>query len=371
MNVCVFCNVYHPRTSGVATVIDTIAIGLVETVRFTICPAFANPQPSPLGHGAQLRGSPELKLFSKVLAPLFGAYLPLTTACISGGHGLADYDLLHCHTLWPNSVFPLLRHVHRIPCVLTPHNGVAFLRLHGWGRPYQALARRALLAATRVVALSPAEEREILAFAPGARTTIIPNGIDIPVEGEARPMPEDGAPVHILFVGTVSVKKGVRELMEAARRIEAERPGATVFTFVGRVEEEFRGDPPANVQLAGFRSPEELPTFYRQADLLALPSYTEGMPMVILEAMAQGLPVVATPVGGIPCLVEDGVTGFLVPTGDAVTLAQRIMALVGDPALTCKMGQASRRRYAAQFTGTAMSGRYLDLYRSLARHRNV
>ena len=98
----------------------------------------------------------------------------------------------------------------------------------------------------------------------------------------------------------------------------------------------------SNVSWAGFLAGEQKASAYAQADVFVLPSYAEGLPMALLEAMAWGLPAICTPVGSIPKQVHDGVEGFLVQPGDVAHLARAIERIVGDDALRARMAVAAR-----------------------------
>ncbi len=115
--------------------------------------------------------------------------------------------------------------------------------------------------------------------------------------------------------------------------------------------------------LAGFRS--DLDKFYPHLDLLVLPSYTEGLPNVVLEAFAAGVPVVATAVGGTPEAVEDGVNGYLVPPGDATALAGRISDMLANPARRREMGARGRENVRQVFSFAQQAREYLQLFESL------
>ena len=104
-------------------------------------------------------------------------------------------------------------------------------------------------------------------------------------------------------------------------------------------------------------------------DIFVLPSLREALPIAVMEAMAMGLPVVATRVGGIPEVVEDGMTGCLVPPGDEAALAAALGRLVADPALAARLGAAGRARVQAQFTVEQMVRRVEHLYDELARRK--
>ncbi len=105
------------------------------------------------------------------------------------------------------------------------------------------------------------------------------------------------------------------------------------------------------------------------ARIYLLPSYNEGLPMSVLEAMAAGLPVITTPVGGIPEAVTDGVEGFLVQPGDVDALAGRLAQLLRDDALTQQMGAAARRKIEQTFSAEAILPHIDALYAGLGwRH---
>jgi glycosyltransferase involved in cell wall biosynthesis len=124
------------------------------------------------------------------------------------------------------------------------------------------------------------------------------------------------------------------------------------------VEQGLQGD----VVIAGFRN--DLDRLLSWFDLLVLPSFTEGMPNVVLEAMAAGVPVVATAVGGTPEAVADGETGWLVPPGNPAELARRIIDVLSDSERQ-SMGRRGRRRVEEQFTFAAQARKYLSLFRDL------
>ncbi len=119
------------------------------------------------------------------------------------------------------------------------------------------------------------------------------------------------------------------------------------------------------VRFLGFRG--DVPDLLGAADVFALPSRDEGLPLAVLEAMAQGLPVVATPVGGVPELVREGQDGLLVPVEDHAALAAAITRLAADAALRSEMGKSGRARALGEFSFDRMTDRYDELYRSLLR----
>jgi len=117
------------------------------------------------------------------------------------------------------------------------------------------------------------------------------------------------------------------------------------------------------VVLPGFRT--DLDSLIGGADVVVLPSYTEGLPNVALEASAAGVPVVATAVGGTPEAIADGTSGFLVAPGEPASIATRVGELLRDPALRARFGAAGRDRMRELFTFQAQAAAYLRLLHTL------
>jgi len=117
------------------------------------------------------------------------------------------------------------------------------------------------------------------------------------------------------------------------------------------------------VELLGTRS--DVDELLAGADLFVLSSRSEGLPMSVLEAMAAGLPVVASAVGGVPELVRDGETGALVPPGDSAALAQAIRRIACDPALRDRLGESGRQRVEREFSIAGCRREHVELYRTL------
>ena len=173
----------------------------------------------------------------------------------------------------------------------------------------------------------------------------------------------------VVAAGRLSPEKGFDVLIEAAAEVIRVEP-ATGFVLFGegplrsdlerRVADRGLAD---RVVLPGFRA--DLDSLLPAADVVVLPSFTEGLPNVALEASAAGVPVVATAVGGTPEVVADGETGFLVPPGDPAALADKLLCLLRDPALRSRMGAAGRRRMRERFTFAAQAKAYLDLFARL------
>jgi glycosyltransferase involved in cell wall biosynthesis len=237
-----------------------------------------------------------------------------------------DADLVHAHWLAGGAVAALAR----VPFVVTLHgSGTAgrFADLE-LARRHPRLVRSVLRRARAVICVSDALADA--ARACGARDVrVIRNGVSIPAR-----VGREAAPAEILFAGRLSAEKGIEELVAATH-------GMNLVVA---------GDGPLRAVVPsalGFVPHAELERLYARAAIVVLPSFREGLPLCVLEAMAHGRPVVATAVGGIPELVEDGVTGLLVPAGDVAALRSALERLLADPILRRRMGREGRRRAAA------------------------
>jgi glycosyltransferase involved in cell wall biosynthesis len=181
-----------------------------------------------------------------------------------------------------------------------------------------------------------------------------------------------GIPTDVPLVGSVGrfrPQKGYADLLVAMKQVKENAPTARLL-LVG--DAELQADLEAKamslgldevVTFAGVRT--DVPEILTALDVFVLASLWEGMPNAILEAMAAGLPVVATAVGGTPEVVVDGVTGLLVPPRDPTALAQAITRLLDDPDLRQRMGRAGRERVLQHFSVEQMVKRTQTLYEQL------
>ncbi|MDO5618939.1 glycosyltransferase family 4 protein [Kocuria sp.] len=171
----------------------------------------------------------------------------------------------------------------------------------------------------------------------------------------------------IVYVGRVSKEKNLDQLIEPMRRL----PGARL-AIVGsgphkeHLEKQFAG---TNTVFTGYMSGAELAAAYASADIFAFPSQSETLGLVALEAFASGVPVVGARAGGIPFVIDDGETGFLVQPGDADDLTQRLRQLVEDPHLRARMGAAARAE-AVKHSWETSTRKLVDYYQlAISRHQ--
>jgi len=182
----------------------------------------------------------------------------------------------------------------------------------------------------------------------------------------------EGAGSHVLFVGRPGVRKGLSFLLQAIAALRAERPDIRL-TVVGDGPERGEAETLARaagigdrVQFTGYQSSARVAEWLSRADVFVLPSLAEGVPIVLMEAMAAGVPVVATNVGGTSELVVDGENGFLVPPTVTDALVSRIRQLLDDPALRTRLGRAGRETVVRDFGLGPTTARLRDLFASAA-----
>ena len=227
--------------------------------------------------------------------------------------------------------------------------------------------RRTLERSSTVVVLSEGWRATIQRLAPAARIEVVPNPVEVPAE----PVPPGGAARrHVLYLGRSARTKGTYDLVDAVARLAPDFPDLRLTVAGDGDLEDLRRHAEAagvadRLDIPGWIDAETRRRFIASASVLALPSYHEGLPMAVLEAMAAGLPVVATPVGGIPDAVKDGREGLLVKPGDVPALAGALRRLLTEPGLGERMGRDGRASIQATCSLPVVLERLDGLYRAL------
>ena len=283
-----------------------------------------------------------------------------------------DAPLVHIHlssraSFWRKAVVCVLARLARRPYLLHVH-GSEFADFYEECSPVARRIVRAVLAnATLVLALSEAWRATLERISPRARIEVLMNAVPLPAL-DGPPRSADSRP-NLLFFGEIARHKGVFELARAFARVAGELPGLQlVYAGTGKAVAETReltarlglGD---RAEFTGWLESERKRAALAGATIFVLPSYVEGMPMALLEAMSWGLPVIATPVGGVPEIVTDEVDGLLVPAGDVDALAAAITRLMSDPRLRERLGRAARDTVATRFSLETAFEKLLGLYR--------
>jgi glycosyltransferase involved in cell wall biosynthesis len=181
---------------------------------------------------------------------------------------------------------------------------------------------------------------------------------------------------EILFLGRLGESKGTMDLMDAVSRLTRSHPkiklllGGDGDLDGARSRAQELGIAP-RVDILGWVKGDEKEKLLLESTVYALPSYNEGLPMSILEAMAAGLPVVSTKVGGIPEAVRDGVEGFLIEPGDVKALTRRLDMILSDRTLQTKMADAGRKKIEAVFSAQKVVPQMEKLYSAILKRQQV
>ena len=283
-----------------------------------------------------------------------------------------DADVLLCHGYKPDILGQIAAKMAKVPVISVSH---------GWTsatfkvRANEAIDRVCLRGMDRVVCVSECQARRVQSAGISARKiVVIPNAIDAANYGLRDPVmrarllslfPVASPPKQLVgAAGRLSSEKGYGVLVEAAAAVIRDNPDIGFLHF---------GDGPLRSEiaerisalgltdrfiLAGFRN--DLPRVYPALDLFVLPSFTEGLPVVVLEAFASSVPVVATAVGGTPEVVRDGENGLLVPSGNRKALAEAILTCLDRDRQA--MGERGRAWVLERFTFVTQAERYQNLF---------
>lgn len=369
--------VFEPPDGGVAEHVRLLATGLVARgARVTVA---GRPDAAP-------RAAIEQLGVDYIPVSLSGR-LPDPISDLRAGRRLSRlidsgrFDVVHAHGQKAGMLARLAARRHRVPSIYTPHSFVYRTqqqrpRRSGRLRFKIGLELERLLARGTAFIVAVADDERAVAVADGVapadRFVVIYPGVAGP-SGQA---PDPGLAEFrgtgplLGFVAGLRDQKGLPTLLDALEILA--REGEPVrFAIVGNgplhdlVAARVSSPPLAgSTLLAGF---EGSPYSYLAClDAFVLPSLWEGLPMAVLEAMSAGVPVVASAVNGTPEAVEDGVTGYLVPPGDARALADRLRAIAADAPRRAELGEAARRVAESRFGADQMVERLISVYGTAA-----
>lgn len=290
-------------------------------------------------------------------------------------------DIVHTHTSKAGFLGRWAAWLARVPVIIhTPHGHVFFGHFSkAAARIFFLMEKLTALITHTLVALTRGEKKDYLStrMCRPEKVAVIHSGVDVRRFGDIRVDADDkkaslGIKPGILVVGTVGWLlpiKGPEVLLEAMALVwrEAEKDVALLYVGKGEMENNLRRRAremgvSEKVCFAGWR--DDIPEIMQIIDIFVFPSRNEGMGRVLVEAMAAKKPVIGTRVGGIPDLIIDGETGFLVPAGDAPAFSQRILWLLGDAGLRQRMGEKGGRR-AKQFGIKEMNAKIARLYEDI------
>jgi len=287
-------------------------------------------------------------------------------------------DIVHAHSSFAGLIVRLspavaLTGVKIVYCA----HGWAFLQdFPPWKKSLFALVERVLSWWTAaIVAVSQHEyDGAVAAGIAPCRLHLIRTGIAAapphaaPAAGDSIPMPvrrTDDDPLSLLYVGRLDYAKGFDLLLRSFGRIEPDK--AVLFVCGAAVHDEMPERLPENIRFLGWVARDRLASLYAAADIVVIPSRSEALGLVAVEAMRAGTPVVASMRGALPEVVEDGVTGLLFDPFDENSLAATLSTL--DRPTLDRLGEAGRRRFEEHFTARQMNRSLIELYESLMPSR--
>jgi glycosyltransferase involved in cell wall biosynthesis len=295
-----------------------------------------------LAHALKLGGSNPRRIASR--------FFYLAEAVVIG-RWMKRKGLTHCHTHFSSTVALLLKQVFPVSVSMTIHGSAEF------EEPTEFHLQEKIAAADFVIGISNYGKSQLMRFSSAehwGKIEAIPLGID-PAKFAPVPFRERPSPFEIVCVGRLVPVKAHRVLFEAVARLIEEGYDLRL-RLVGdgpdraALESVSRGKHLNDrIIFEGWRSEVEVVEILQRADAFALASFAEGLPVVLMEAMAIELPCVATGITGIPELIQNGISGLLVPPADAEALAGALARLIDDPGFRCDLGRAGRRAVVESF----------------------
>jgi|Deesub1362B_J571_1020462.scaffolds.fasta_scaffold02815_5 phosphatidylinositol alpha-mannosyltransferase len=287
------------------------------------------------------------------------------------------FDVIHLHEpLAPALPLIILRHSSLTPESILVGTFHAY-RESGAGYEYgKPILKRFINRLDGKIAVSKAARDYVASYFPG-EYVIIPNGIDVERFGKAEPLEGliEGGP-KILFVGRLEKRKGLKYLLRAFSLVKETLPKSKLIV-VGAYDKDdkrpfiryIRRHRLRGVRFVGYVSEEDLPRYYRTCDVFCAPSTGfESFGIVLLEAMAAGVPIVASDIAGYREVLKNGQEGFLVPPEDDIALADALIRLLKDPSLRKEMGRRGQEK-ANAYSWERVAGHILDYYQELRRKR--
>jgi glycosyltransferase involved in cell wall biosynthesis len=281
-----------------------------------------------------------------------------------------EVGLLHIHTasgvsFWRKSLFATLGRLFGRPVLMHVHGGEFvefYARTPALGRWW---IRWVLEGAARVLVLSDTWQQRMQKVSGRLHTEALANPVVLPPQGTLVEQPETG--VHFVFLGRLERDKGVFEAVEAFAQLVAQHPDARL-TLAGegdmagvKAHAQARGVAD-KVHFPGWVSGDAKNQLLAQAHVFVLPSYIEGLPVSMLEAMAYGLPVVVSRVGSVPEVLTEGQTGMMVEAKSTASLHTALAALAASRELRCRIGRAGWDLVVERYSAQTVCQRLLSIY---------
>lgn len=280
-----------------------------------------------------------------------------------------NYDVIHTHLFPANYVISLLSRWVPVPPLIYTEHSVTNRRRHiGLGRVADRIMYQRF---SCVIGVSSAVCESLARWLPGieSRVRLIPNGVKI---SEEIRLTRNNKKPQMLFVGSFRSKVKGLDILLNAITLRPEMDCILLIAGDGPLRSEMesmahRLEIQDKVRFLGLRS--DVNVLMQQADILVLPSRWEGLPMVVLESMAAACPVVASTVGGVPEIIEDGVTGWLVPPENPAALAEVLLSVLNNPHKRLEVAEAALRKVKEYYSIERMAHSVLSCYKDILRRQ--
>jgi glycosyltransferase involved in cell wall biosynthesis len=285
-------------------------------------------------------------------------------------------SFMHVHaamrgSFWRKALFVRTARSFGVPSIIHLHGSEMQTFYNSLSPARQKSVGLVLEKAEAVVVLSESWRKFVQEIAPRARITVLNNYVVLPSLDEKSPDTTAETKFNVLFLGLLGQRKGIYDLLQCWPAVTEVFPGARL-RIGGNGEVELAKQRAAelgiehSVEFLGWIDGERKLELLRDADVFVLPSYNEGLPMSVLEAMSFGKAVITTRVGGIPELVSDGDDGLLINAGNLAQLTTALLRLAQDVPFRNAIGAAARRRIEGQFSDKVILPRLEDLYRQVS-----
>ncbi|SES77323.1 Glycosyltransferase involved in cell wall bisynthesis [Methanococcoides vulcani] len=288
--------------------------------------------------------------------------------------------IVHIHTssymaFWEKSIFLIVSKLFFTKVIMHIHGG-------GFSEFYQntripltkSLIRFFLNISDRIIVLSNGWNDFFAEIVNKNKIIVIPNGVYSDLYLPDNVLKSKNGFIHILFAGYLAKEKGIYDILDSIPHVLQKHNNAR-FVFAGIEEKLGEFDKikkyaselniDNNTFFLGMLSKQEMVDTYKKSNIFILPSYIEGLPISILEAMAAGLPIISTPVGGIPEVIVDGENGFLITPGDSLELANKIIELIGSLKLRMMMGEFNQEKIRNNYDWKIIANQISDEYNKL------
>lgn len=338
-----------------------------------------------IGHARSLRADVRLRPIAYILLPF---YILCAALSLIRNINLQRADLIHVHWILPNGLAAMFASILKgIPYVVSLHGSDMYLARRN--KLFRSISRMIFHRAGGVTACSPELLQAALEMGAPECSILLPYGVDTEKFNPEQSNPQirgsfnsNHDEVLILSLGRLVYKKGFNILIDSIPTVVKAEPKVKVI--IG-------GDGPLKVELAdqiellemdryihlaGSIPWDEIPEYLASGDIFVLPSIRDkygnidGLPNVLLEAMSSGKPVIASDIPGVKNVLEDGLTGLLVPSGDSTELSRAIIALVENPSLRKKLGDGARISIQEHFTWQETVNKLVRFFNSIIENGN-